>query len=202
MKNTNPIHAINKISSLYDNLEYYANEHKDELKGEFIGERQITGIGKKCLKLDNDFVNWEDIDEQYLNYIEGIDVKGEMEEIISFFLSQREFINGLNKEFQEKFGTTITVQEETKKEHRELALVQAGTVMDCRVFKLNQRVDRETWKLISKHFKYYNYYDLVGSNTGEYCCDETGIETVRKILGITAETEYMTDNKEQDVKRI
>lgn len=192
MKNTNPIHAINKISSLNDNFEYYANEHKDELKGDFIGERQITGIGVKCLKLDNDFLKWEDIDEQYLNFIDGVEITGEMEEIITFFLSQEEFLNGLNKEFQEKFGVTIQAPKSNKTEHRELILVQTGTLKNEKIYSLNQRVDRNTWEKIKGYFQYRSYNDQ--KYIDSYVCTENDVQTVQKILNCTIQNS--TDGKE------
>ena len=66
----------------FDNeVVYTFNEEKQEIKGQKLGNgMEITGIGKKCIKIENNFYSWEDIETAAT---QGTD-DGIMKEIVNF----------------------------------------------------------------------------------------------------------------------
>ncbi len=51
----------NKAYQLWKGVVNDLIEEKREIKGQKINNMEITGIGQKCIKLENNFIKWEDI---------------------------------------------------------------------------------------------------------------------------------------------
>ena len=83
-------HAINNII-----------DEKKEIKGQHLDNgMEITGIGQKCIKVENNFYNWDDIEYAALDADDNEEIDDVIKSIVRFF-----FVGKYEEENIEKYET-------------------------------------------------------------------------------------------------
>lgn len=195
----------------------YALHNKEELKHEKISEEyEITGIGKKCLKLNEGiFISWDEIDDSLDTLVDGEELSSVMTTVLEFFLPKtndewEKHLGGRiplpselaeNEETEEEYLTdeeadysnNIEKKEETQNIDPELCFIEVGEDKKSgeRGYRLNKKVPIHIWKHIKSYFN-MDYYNNNGWVTGY-----TNARKLEKELGITITIQKQREQKEQ-----
>ena len=117
IKNLKKIENTQKRWDKFQNeVIYYFNENKDTIKGQTLKNGMtITGIGQKCLKIENNFYNWEDIENCASEVTEADDI---MENILEFIFEDYKITTKESNYKPRKFTRTEATKnwEEIKEE--------------------------------------------------------------------------------------
>ena len=86
-------------------------EEKQEIKGQKIDNRmEITGIGQKCIKVENNFYNWDDIEYAALDAEEDEEIDEVIKSIIRFFFTGKYEEEQIQEYQTKKFTRTEAIQ--------------------------------------------------------------------------------------------
>lgn len=203
----------------------YAIANKEEIKGSKISEEyEITGIGKKCLKLnEGTFLSWDEIDDSLDTLVDGGELSPVMAAVLEFFLPRtndewEKHLGGRiplpselaeNEETETKeTATEENTDEEEQKQSKsigpqlcflEVGICKQGGEMG---YRLNKKIDKELWYKIRPYFYYDSY------NNGGWVCPYSKAKQIEKELGLQITIENQKEQKkygehlERQVKKL
>ena len=193
---------------------HYALHNKEELKHtQITNEYEITGIGKKCLKLnEGTFISWDEIDDSLDTLVDREELSPVMTAVLEFFLPRtndewEKHLGGRiplpselaeNEETETKeTATEENTDEEEQKQSKsidpDLCFIEVGEDKKSgeRGYRLNKKVPIHIWKHIKSYFN-MDYYNNNGWVTGY-----TNARKLEKELGITITIQKQREQKEQ-----
>lgn len=196
---------------------HYAIANKEELKGSKISEEyEITGIGKKCLKINKGtFLSWDEIDDSLDTLVDGEELSELLTAVLEYFLpltnnEWEKHLGGriplpseLSKDVETEETEEKTDEEEEQKESNdmesepidpqlcflEVGICKQGGEMG---YRLNKNIPKEVWYKIRQYFYYDNY------NNGGWVCPYSKAKQLEKQLGLQITIENQKEQKKYE----